>query len=274
MIGIYKIVNMINGHTYIGQSVDIQRRWRNERSRAFQPNSNEYNSLLAQAFRKYGVDNFQFAVIEQCEVQQLDEREQYWIRYYNTYQNGYNQTLGGQQQLTLKEPDVIANIRTALLTTELPMTTIANHYGVSLGTVGGINTGKTWYSNQYDYPLRNVHQKTPATRQYAVNLSKDALTQLIREHHGNLSAVAKTLGVTRGALRRPIREYQLESCIEESRHPTVSVVDETVVDDVGNIFDSPAAANHYYGCAHVREVCNGKRKTSGGHVFYWKRDQK
>lgn len=274
MIGIYKIVNMLNGHTYIGQSVDIQRRWRNERSRAFQPNSSEYNSLLAQAFRKYGVDNFQFTVIEQCEVQQLDEREQYWIQYYNTYQNGYNQTLGGQQQLTLEEPGFVANIRTALLTTELPMTTIANRYDVSLGTVGSINTGKAWYSNQCNYPLRNVHQKTPTTRQYAVNLSKDELIQLIREHRGNLSAVAATLGVTRGALRRPIREYQLESCIEESRHPVVPVIDETVIDDEGNVFASPAEANHYYGCAHVREVCNGKRKTSGGHVFYWKRDQK
>lgn len=275
MIGIYKITNMLNGHAYIGQSVDIKRRWRNERSRAFQPGSKEYGSVLAQAFRKYGIENFQFTILEECDVQQLDEREVYWIYYYDTYHNGYNQTLGGQQGLLLEEPSFISKIRNELLTTSTPMNILAQQYGVSLGTVGNINTGKAWYSAQYNYPLRDVHTKTPSQREYAVNLSKNELISLIQQYHGNMSAVARELCVTRGALRRPIREYKLESLINELKHPTTNVdIDESVVDDVGNLFKSPAEANHYYHCAHVREVCNGKRKTTSGHKFYWNKDRK
>ena len=45
--------------------------------------------------RKYGIENFTFSVIEECSQEQLNEREIYWIEYYDTYKNGYNSTLGG-----------------------------------------------------------------------------------------------------------------------------------------------------------------------------------
>ena len=44
---------------------------------------------------KYGIENFSVQQIEECDVSQLDEREIYWIRYYDTYRQGYNATLGG-----------------------------------------------------------------------------------------------------------------------------------------------------------------------------------
>ena len=47
-------------------------------------------------FEKYGLENFNFETIENCELKQLDDRERYWIQYYNTYNNGYNLTQGGQ----------------------------------------------------------------------------------------------------------------------------------------------------------------------------------
>ena len=39
--------------------------------------------------------NFIFEVLELCELEQLNERERYWIKHYNTYEQGYNLTLGG-----------------------------------------------------------------------------------------------------------------------------------------------------------------------------------
>lgn len=94
--GIYKITNKINGKCYIGQSNDINRRWRQELS----PNA-KLNPHLARAFEKYGTDNFEFEIIEECQRELLNEREQFWINIYNSADKnfGYNKTLGGDGNL-------------------------------------------------------------------------------------------------------------------------------------------------------------------------------
>lgn len=87
--GIYKITNKINGHSYIGQSVNIYERW----------HSHKYadckSSVIHSAIKKYRVENFNFEILERCPREQLNEREIYWIEYYNTYKDGYNLTIGG-----------------------------------------------------------------------------------------------------------------------------------------------------------------------------------
>jgi len=52
--------------------------------------------VLYKAFNKYGIENFTFEEIEQVDNSILDEREKYWIEYYDSYFNGYNSTLGGR----------------------------------------------------------------------------------------------------------------------------------------------------------------------------------
>lgn len=93
MIGIYKITNKINGKAYIGQSVDILKRWSRHKSNI---NNILHEEAIYCAMRKYSIENFTFEVIEECEAEQLDSREIYWISYYNTMTpNGYNMTAGG-----------------------------------------------------------------------------------------------------------------------------------------------------------------------------------
>ena len=86
--GIYKVTNKINGKVYIGQSVDIGRRWR-------QHMTAEDDNYFHKAIQKYGVENFEWEVIEQCKKSELDERESYWIEYYDSFNKGYNCTKGG-----------------------------------------------------------------------------------------------------------------------------------------------------------------------------------
>lgn len=101
MIGIYKITNKINGNCYIGLSVNIKRRWK-DHLRRYRDNSNkEYDKVLYKAFRKYGIENFSFEVLEECEVEELKEKEKYWINYYNSYKKGYNATPGGDNLVSL-----------------------------------------------------------------------------------------------------------------------------------------------------------------------------
>ena len=94
MTGIYKITNKINGHAYIGYAKDIEERWK-EHIRASKNDTRQASKLLYLAFNKYGIDNFNFEVIEQCSLEQLQEREIYWIEYFDTFNNGYNMTKGG-----------------------------------------------------------------------------------------------------------------------------------------------------------------------------------
>lgn len=94
MIGIYKITNKINNHCYIGQSIHIHIRW-NEHKLKYNW-ERESNKPLYKAFMKYGLENFTFEVIEECPVELLNEREMYWIDYYNSFKDGYNVTSGGE----------------------------------------------------------------------------------------------------------------------------------------------------------------------------------
>lgn len=97
MIGIYRIINKINGHSYIGQSVDIERRIKHHFNSAFNnsPNNVEYEKTLYRAIRKYGKENFDVIILEECQQPFLNEREKYWIEYFDTFKNGYNETVGG-----------------------------------------------------------------------------------------------------------------------------------------------------------------------------------
>lgn len=99
MIGIYLIKNEINGKCYVGQADNIERRWK-EHKRHYKLEKHK-NQLLYKAFNKYGLENFSFNVVEECLVEELDDKEIFYIEKFNTYafkgnSNGYNMTLGGK----------------------------------------------------------------------------------------------------------------------------------------------------------------------------------
>lgn len=114
MTGIYKITNLINKKIYIGCSSNIEVRWKNHIKRAFHKNK-EYNKSLYIDFRKYGIDNFKFEIIEETELENLYERERYYIITYNAEDSsiGYNIKYGEENHRNVKltKEDVI-DIRT------------------------------------------------------------------------------------------------------------------------------------------------------------------
>ena len=96
MIGIYKFTSKITGMSYIGQSIQLEKRYQDHINEAQQ---NRRNSKWYQALREQGIDNFEYTILEECKPAELNQREIYWINYYNSYHNGYNSTPGGQEKL-------------------------------------------------------------------------------------------------------------------------------------------------------------------------------
>lgn len=87
---IYVITNKVNGKQYVGQTSSfIEERWK-------QHIKSKDESYFHRALRKYGIDNFSIEQIEECSSIEVDNREKYWIEKLDTYNNGYNSTLGGE----------------------------------------------------------------------------------------------------------------------------------------------------------------------------------
>lgn len=88
--GIYCITNTANNKKYIGQSRNIEKRWRGHIGDL---NRNKHsNSHMQNAWNTYGAQSFSFVIVEICDRDELTDREKYWMDYYNTLDRdlGYN----------------------------------------------------------------------------------------------------------------------------------------------------------------------------------------
>lgn len=87
-IGIYQIVNLINGHKYIGSSKNLKNRYTSHSS-ALIANRHE-NSHLQRAFNKYGINNFKFECLCITTLNKKEELEQFYLNYFIDWKVDYN----------------------------------------------------------------------------------------------------------------------------------------------------------------------------------------
>lgn len=102
---IYCFKNKVNGKVYIGQTIKSLRKRVIQHMTNSRPTTKSHKSYFHHALNKYGIDNFDLIVLERCVSQkELDERERYWIAYYNSTnkQYGYNIESGGNNGKKIK----------------------------------------------------------------------------------------------------------------------------------------------------------------------------
>ena len=157
--GIYKITNQINGKCYIGQSVDIEKRWHQHKRRSLVLGSTEYDSYFHRAIRKYGLENFSFEVLEECPKEELNEKETFYVSRYssNQVESGYNLTAGGSSNHTsfviydsVEFQQIVDEIKNSKLTFEQ----IGEKHGLCRRTITRINKGQVHFNENEVYPLR------------------------------------------------------------------------------------------------------------------------
>lgn len=92
--GIYKITYIPTGESYIGKSTNVNKRWQEHLKSAYNLGTIAHSSLHTKMARD-GVWNFTFELIEKVEKDKLNEREKYWINFYDTKKYGLNEKEGG-----------------------------------------------------------------------------------------------------------------------------------------------------------------------------------
>lgn len=113
---IYKITNNINDKIYIGKTeFDIKKRFKEHYQESLR--QCEEKRPLYNAINKYGIEHFKIELIEECS--NIEEREKYWIEFFDSYYKGYNATLGGDGKTLINYDLVVEKFQQGMTITQI-----------------------------------------------------------------------------------------------------------------------------------------------------------
>lgn len=223
-IGIYKIENTINKKVYIGQSKNIYKRWYCHRS-----DYRNKNYPIYQAMRKYGIENFLFSIVEECSIENLSDREDYWISCYNSYvPYGYNISKAETHWTNRTIPEKYSNIIKDILESSLSLKEIARKYELSEIQISRINNGKAWRVDNLDYPLRKRGQLN-----YLI--IKDMINSGL-----SISEVSESLNTTIASIKGILKKENTK--VSDLREPFTSNIKIKMLDNSNSILRNFSSA--------------------------------
>ena len=168
---IYIIKNSVNDKVYIGQATDAAERWRRHLWDAkYEQKHKKRVSLIHKAINKYGYDKFHYEILE-SQIENYDEREVYWIQYYNSQvPYGYNIAPGGfgtgsginSTNAIFKSEEDLDKCISEISASTKTFTNIAKKFNCSVEVIVSINAGKRYRRDNLVYPLRqNTYRYRP-----------------------------------------------------------------------------------------------------------------
>ncbi len=282
MAYIYKITNLINGKVYIGKTTrNIESRFYEHKYTAENIGSHNSAYPLYQAMRKYGIENFDFEILEECDDLIIDDKEKEYIKLYNSYIgfkncNGYNATLGGdgaikhERQLIYELWDEGASIKE-----------ISDKIKIDRNAVSKIIKGR--YQNveiEIEKRRRNnlSNIKSISVKQYDETgklINSFSSYQEAEEKLGIFNISTAVLKGNRAGGFYWISEkspYKIEELLKkphgkELKYKPINqyTLDGTFIASYSSLKE---AAQKYHN-SHIGDVCNGKRKSAAGFIWKW-----
>ena len=249
---IYKITNCVNGKSYIGKtSVTLEYRLKKHKESALIKDTKFYRAV-----RKYGWQNFKIEVLQDNILDsEIDERERYWISYYNTFKEGYNSTIGGEGGRRSTDDEIIS-----LWESGYNITEIVELCHSTKDTVRSVLN-----KNNVDHSIIEERRILNRSNNYDKNKvlelwNNGKTTREIREHfcgmgQGTLLKILDELGITTeeraSRKEKEVTQYSLDGNFIQS-------------------FKSVKEAHNMTGISYdgIRKAATGIQNTSGG--FIWK----
>lgn len=177
MGSIYIISNDINDKVYIGQTrVGIEERWKKHIDNS---KNNPSKQVITNAMNKYGIEHFKIEKIADVPEDDLDYFEMYYIKKYDSFQNGYNMTLGGNNNSKGLSENQIGSIITLAQTTKTSYVEIGRRVGVSDKTVKKILERYGLTILKRKVPKGNVKNLIPYFGKHNDNLVKPCPVRII-----------------------------------------------------------------------------------------------
>lgn len=280
---IYKITNKLNGKCYIGQTNNIQSRFSDHKRMGSA--EEEQNKILYKAFKKYGVENFTFEVIEE-NIENYNEREKYWIAYYNSETPcGYNMTPGGEEppvkygenhQLATHTKKQVDEIKRMLLETNIPIAQIAEQFNYDRGSINRINSGVIWHDQSINYPLRPESSKEAMKKRALMIINDLQNTDLTQKEIGAKYGLGRSTitAINRGQnYKQDDIEYPIRDKKRNRQSKSILMID-IHTNEVLKEFDSIVDAAIYLGDKSKRGAiglcANGTTKSSHGYKWKYK----
>lgn len=234
---IYKATNLINNKSYIGQTVkSLSQRASEHKHRALY--EQDYHNKFHNAIRKYGFENFKWEILDSSDkwtFQEMDEKEQLYIKEYNTIQEGYNTLEGGQGNSRI-DSEEMAKIRGSK-----PFLAF-NIKGEFIGEF--IN-------------------KTAFARQY--NITVQRICEMIK---GTALSANKIIVIDKEKYTKKILEDRLKKCVKKQPFMAINLKTQKITGPYTNIEECKRILQLPKNC-HITEVLKKTRKTSNGYSFYY-----
>lgn len=185
---IYKITNKVNNKVYIGQTrYTIEFRWRQHQHK----NDNTY---FHNAIHKYGIENFEVEMLEEVDVELLNEREIFYIAKYDSFNSGYNLTIGGDGNRTLLLDDKYEEIKSMYLS-GFSSNKIAVLYKVDKATI-----------------VKILKQLGVKIRNNSLNINKQELGELVEDYRNGYSV--RELAKRYNCSAQGLKEYLIRKGVD------------------------------------------------------------